>query len=128
MYDTREPNLQLQAFNAIQGHAQNTREPTALELDLIKEFQQTDSRFFSSDALSAFANGGHRFMFTGTVDARLQKTLSIGRFTTDLVFDAYNLLTRSNEVEEDVVTGPNYRASTAIQPPHSVHFGLRLTF
>jgi hypothetical protein len=51
MYDTREPNLQSQAFNAIHGHAQNTREPTALELDLIKEFQQTDPRFFSSDAL-----------------------------------------------------------------------------
>ena len=47
-----------QAFNAIHGHAQNTREPTALELDLIKEFQQKDSRFFSSDALRDFANGG----------------------------------------------------------------------
>jgi hypothetical protein len=58
MYDTREPNLQQQAFNAIHGHAQNTREPTALELDLIKEFQQTDSRFFSSAALRDFANGG----------------------------------------------------------------------
>ena len=58
MYDTREPNLQQQAFNAIHGHAQNTREPTALELDLIKEFQQKDPRFFSSDALRDFANGG----------------------------------------------------------------------
>ena len=58
MYDTREPNLQQQAFNAIHGHAQNTREPTALELDLIKEFQQSDPRFFSSDALRVFANGG----------------------------------------------------------------------
>ena len=58
MYDTREPNLEQQAFNAIHGHAQNTREPTALELDLIKEFQQTDSRFFSSEALRDFANGG----------------------------------------------------------------------
>ena len=28
------------------GHAQNTREPTALELDLIKEFQQTDPAIF----------------------------------------------------------------------------------
>jgi hypothetical protein len=45
-------------INAIHGHAQNTREPTALELDLIKEFQQKDSRFFSSDALRGFANGG----------------------------------------------------------------------
>ena len=58
MYDTREPNLQLQAFNAILGHAQNTRQPTALELDLIKEFQQADPRFFSSEALRVFANGG----------------------------------------------------------------------
>ena len=58
MYDTREPNLQQQAFNAIHGHAQNTREPTALELELIKEFQQTDDRFFSSRALRDFANGG----------------------------------------------------------------------
>ena len=58
MYDTREPDLLQQAFNAIAGHAQNTRQPTALELELIKEFQQTDARFFSSEALRAFANGG----------------------------------------------------------------------
>jgi len=58
MYDTREPNLLTQAFNAIVGHAQNTRVPTPLELELIKEFQQTDSRFFSSEALRAFASGG----------------------------------------------------------------------
>jgi cytochrome c peroxidase len=58
MYDTREPNLQSQAFNAIHGHAQNTRDPTALELDLIKEFQQKDPRFFSSNALRDFADGG----------------------------------------------------------------------
>jgi hypothetical protein len=58
MYDTREPNLQRQAFNAIHGHAQNTREPTALELDLIREFQQSDERFFSSRALKDFADGG----------------------------------------------------------------------
>jgi hypothetical protein len=58
MYDTREPNLQQQAFNAIRDHAQNTRQPTLLELDLIKEFQQTDPRFFSSEALRNFANGG----------------------------------------------------------------------
>lgn len=58
MYDTREPNLLQQAFDAIRDHAQNTRLPTALELDLIREFQQTDSRFFSSEALHDFAGGG----------------------------------------------------------------------
>ena len=58
MYDTREPNLRQQAFNAIHGHAQNTVEPTALQLELIEEFQQKDARFFSSEALRNFANGG----------------------------------------------------------------------
>jgi hypothetical protein len=58
MYDTREPDLQRQALGAIRAHAQNTTEPTALELDLIREFQQTDGRFFSSEALREFATGG----------------------------------------------------------------------
>ena len=58
MYDTREPNLQQQAFNAIRGHAQNTRVPTARELGLIAEFQQRDPRFYSSDELLTFAHGG----------------------------------------------------------------------
>ena len=58
MYDTREPNLLTQAFNAIREHAQNKRVPTALEVDLIREFQQTDPRFFSSEALRIFAAGG----------------------------------------------------------------------
>ena len=58
MYDTREPTLQRQALNAIHGHAQATRAPSPLELDLIKEFQQTDPRFFSSDVLERFARGG----------------------------------------------------------------------
>lgn len=58
MYDIRNPDLQDQALGAIHGHAQNTIEPTAAELDAIAEFQQTDNRFFSSNALHDFANGG----------------------------------------------------------------------
>lgn len=58
MYDTRHSDLESQALGAIHAHTQNGREPTALELDLIREFQQTDSRFFSSEALREFANGG----------------------------------------------------------------------
>jgi cytochrome c peroxidase len=57
MYDTREPDLQRQALGAIRAHGQNTVEPTSLELDLIKDFQQHDVRFFSSDALRSFASG-----------------------------------------------------------------------
>ena len=57
MYDLRDLTLQDQALGAIRGHAQNTREPTDLELDLIAEFQQT-FRFFSNRQLRHFANGG----------------------------------------------------------------------
>ena len=84
MYDTREPNLLQQAFNAIREHAQNTRQPTALELELIKEFQQTDSRFFSSDALRAFANGGPPPQLPpGTTESEKR-----GRAMFDPIFDA----------------------------------------
>jgi cytochrome c peroxidase len=56
--DGRAPNLQQQALGAIHDHTENTVEPTALELDLIAEFQQNDERFFSSEAVQAFAKGG----------------------------------------------------------------------
>lgn len=58
MYDLRDQTLQDQALGAIQGHAQNTVPVTSLDLDLIAEFQQTDRRFFSSQALREFAAGG----------------------------------------------------------------------
>jgi len=57
-HDGRAPNLQEQAREAIHGHAQNTIEPTAAELDAIAEFQRTDPRFFSSPALKRFAATG----------------------------------------------------------------------
>jgi hypothetical protein len=80
------------------------------------------------EAVQAYPNGGTRFTFTGTLDLRLQKGFRLGASRLDVMLDAYNLLTRSNEVEEYVVTGPAFRTSTAIQPPHSIHLGLRVTF
>ena len=58
MLDLRNVDLQEQALGAIHGHAQNTIEPTAQQLDAIAAFQQTDLRFFSSNELRAFAHGG----------------------------------------------------------------------
>jgi hypothetical protein len=40
----------------------------------------------------------------------------------------FNLLNTNNEVEENTVTGPTFRATTAVQPPLSVHLGVRFTF
>jgi hypothetical protein len=58
MYDLRDTNLQDQARGAIRAHAQTGVAPTPEELDAIAAFQQQDRRFFSSDALFDFANGG----------------------------------------------------------------------
>ena len=81
-----------------------------------------------AEAVQAYPAGGTRFTFTGTLDLRIQKAFRVGTARLDALFDAYNLLTRSNEVEEYVVTGPAFRTSTAIQPPHSFHLGLRVSF
>ena len=81
-----------------------------------------------AEAVRGYPNAGSRFTFTGTLDLRLQKGLSIGGERLDAVVDLYNLFTRSNEVEEYVVTGPAFRTPTAIQPPRAIHLGLRLAF
>jgi len=58
MYDLRARTLADQALGAIHDHTQNTVEPTEEQLGLIADFQRSDKRFFSSDALQAFARGG----------------------------------------------------------------------
>lgn len=57
MQDGRAPNLVEQARDAIAGHAQARRTPSARELRRIAEFQKTP-RFFSSPALLRFAYTG----------------------------------------------------------------------
>jgi hypothetical protein len=42
--------------------------------------------------------------------------------------EAFNLLNTRHEVEEDPVTGPSFRAPTAVQPPRSVRIGVRVDF
>lgn len=58
MYDGRDTTLEEQALGAIHAHAQNGFEPTALQLQLIADFQRTAPRFFSSLQLFIFARGG----------------------------------------------------------------------
>lgn len=80
------------------------------------------------EVVQAYPNGGSRFTFTGTFDLRVQKAFTVGARRFEAILDAYNLFTRANEVEEFVFSGPAFRTPTAIQPPHSVHLGLRVTF
>lgn len=81
-----------------------------------------------AELIRAYPNAGNRFTFTGTLDIRVQKGIRMGRTKADAILDFYNLATRSNEVEEYTVTGTAFRTPTAIEPPHSVHLGLRFTF
>jgi hypothetical protein len=81
-----------------------------------------------AEAIQAFANGGSRFAFTGTVDVRVQKGFTAGGLRVDAILDAYNLLNMMKEVEEYVVTGPRFRETTAIQPPRALHLGARMSF
>jgi hypothetical protein len=87
-------------------------------------FQPTQGTEF----VRAYPAGDARFMYTGTLDLRLQKQITAGRAAFDVFVDAYNVLNMGNEVEERVVTGPGFRDITAIQPPAGVHVGLRLHF
>jgi hypothetical protein len=71
---------------------------------------------------------GHRFTFTLTVDARVEKGLLFGTRRLALFAEAFNLLGTGHEVEEDALSGPGFRTPTAVQPPRVVALGLRLDF
>ena len=81
-----------------------------------------------AEGVRAYADGGTRFTFIGTVDMRLQKGFAVAGTRLDAILDIYNLPNMSLEVEEDVVTGPSFRTVTAVQPSRSVHIGVRWGF
>ena len=81
-----------------------------------------------AEAVAAIPNGRHRFTFTFTLDARMEKGFRFGERRLTAVAEAFNLLDNRLEVEEDVVTGPGFRTVTAVQPPRSLRFGVRFDF
>ena len=81
-----------------------------------------------TDFVRAYPAGDARFSFTGTFDVRVQKGFAAGPARVDAIFDVYNLFNLGYEVEERVVTGSGFRTVTAIQPPLTAQFGVRVTF
>lgn len=79
-----------------------------------------------AEAIPAIRRGDHRFTFTLTVDARIERAFRMGKGRLAVAVEAFNLLDMKNEVEEDVADGPSFRRVTAIQPPRAVRIGLRL--
>lgn len=80
------------------------------------------------EAVQAYRRGRTRFTFTLTIDAHVEKSWNIGRVNASGILEIFNLLNTRNEVEEDVVTGPAFRTTTAIQPPRAGRVAVRLRF
>ena len=73
-------------------------------------------------------NGDSRFCYVLTIDARIEKGFAVGRNRLSAVFEAFNLRGTGIEVEEDVIWGPDYRDTSAVQPPRAIRLGLRYDF
>jgi hypothetical protein len=71
---------------------------------------------------------GHRFTYTLTVDALIEKGFDLHGRRLALRAEVFNLLGTRNEVEEDPLWGPDFRTPTATQPPRVVRLGLRFDF
>jgi hypothetical protein len=71
-----------------------------------------------AEAIYGFRPGRSRFTFTRTLDARIEKTMRLGRTRIIGALDIFNLLNMAEEVEEDVATGMSFRTPTALQSPH----------
>jgi hypothetical protein len=71
---------------------------------------------------------GHRFSYTLTVEARVEKGFRLGSRRLALVAEAFNILGTRNEVEENPVWGASFRDPTAVQPPPAVRLGARFDF
>ncbi|HSK11003.1 MAG TPA: hypothetical protein VK911_15580, partial [Vicinamibacterales bacterium] len=80
------------------------------------------------EAIQAYTRGHSRFTFTFTLDTRVEQWISLAGSRVGLIVEAFNLLNTANEVEEDPVTTRVFRATTAVQPPRAVRFGLRYDF
>jgi hypothetical protein len=74
------------------------------------------------------AADGHRFTYTLTVDARIEKGFRIGARRLALVAEVFNLPGLRNEVEENPVWGAGFRDATAVQPPRAFRLGARFDF
>lgn len=111
--------------------------PHDLRLGLVARYQdgQHFARFViptnlnqGPEPIKAIYNGDSRFTYVLTIDARVEKGFAVGRARVAGVLEAFNLRGTGIEVEEDVIWGPSYRATSAVQPPRAFRLGMRLDF
>jgi hypothetical protein len=80
------------------------------------------------EVVQAYRMGRTRFTYTATLDVRVEKGFAVAGRRAAVRLDAFNLTNLGNEVEEDVVSGPTFRLSTAVQPPLTLRLGIRFEF
>jgi hypothetical protein len=90
--------------------------------------QQTSPTGATDPAGRPLTASGHRFSYTLTLDARLEKALRVGAVRAAVAVEGFNLLGMHNEVEEDPVWGPRFRDPVALQPPRVLRLGARVDF
>jgi len=87
-----------------------------------------DGLFQGRDLVMAIPRGAQRFTYTFTLDARVEKDFTFGRRRVGLLLELFNLTDATIETEEYVVTGPQFRSVSAVQPPRAVRVGVRVAF
>ncbi len=80
------------------------------------------------EVVAAYSAGRTRFTFTATIDARLEKGFKVGSRRAAVRLDLFNLTNAGYEVEENAVTGPAFRNTTAVQPPRTLRLGFHVEF
>ena len=80
------------------------------------------------EMVHAYRVGRTRFTYTATFDVRVEKGFAVGNRRGAIRLDVFNITNHKNEVEEDVLTGPLFRVSTAVQPPITLRLGVRFEF
>ncbi len=81
-----------------------------------------------AEMIHAYRIGRTRFTYTLTLDVRVAKDFSIRGRRSSVYLDVFNATRHLNEVEEDVLTTPSFRRSTAMQPPLAARLGFRISF
>jgi hypothetical protein len=78
------------------------------------------------EMIHAYRVARTRYTYTLTLDMRLQKSFAVGGGTVAVRLDVFNATQHTNEVEEDALTTPNFRLSSAVQPPLTFRLGMRV--
>jgi hypothetical protein len=78
------------------------------------------------EMIHAYRMGRTRFTYTLTLNTRIEKGFSIGSRRAAIRVDVFNGTQHRNEVEEDVLSTPQFRRSTAVQPPLTVRIGFTI--